>query len=463
MYFRYEGRTALYWAVVADDLEIMQVLISDYLWLLESRKQDLLNINTESPSSSSTATQTSLISNDNTGTAVARKHGCFAFLRAGSRRSEYQKLLAKVERALNTTLFEAACLASVQCAELLLKVGADVNAFYYHDDDVLSWCSPLISACAAPVTNSLMASRESSEQVIDATNTRAVAKVNLLLVKYIENVDLQMSEILVQYGADISRKNCFGQTALHWASRAGLTNTVPFLLRNGADIDATDKMGQTPLMGACDRAGVGCVDVCRVLLHWGADASRRGDKDDYTAFHFAVGNNHIPLVELFLDADICATTGSRCERARDVSNCRHRHASSWQQLSPLDIAVNGDQLDMVKCLLRAYADVNAPSCYNQTVTTGGGLIYLATDSIAVLQLLIDCGFDRASCRLVSRNRQMRAPVRDLLLQRASTIPPLAHLCRLVVRNSLRCRYKRAHELPLPAQLINFVNMKDMLS
>ena len=154
----------MYWAVVADDSEIMQVLLSDYIWLLESRKQDLLNVN--EPSSSSCAhAQTSVISNDNSTTQAARKHGCFAFLRVGSRRSEYQKLLAKVERALNTTLFEAAALASVQCAQLLLKVGADVNAFYYHDDDTLSWCSPLISACAAPVANSLMATRQSSEQV----------------------------------------------------------------------------------------------------------------------------------------------------------------------------------------------------------------------------------------------------------------------------------------------------------
>ena len=138
-------------------------------------------------------------------------------------------------------------------------------------------------------------------------------------------------------------------------------------------------------------------------------------------------------------------------------------SSSWQQLTPLDIAVNGDQHEMVKSLLRAYADVNAPSCYNQTVTTGGGLLYLATDSLPVLQLLIDCGFDRASCLLVSRNRQVRASLREVLLKRASTVPTLAHLCRLVVRNSLRCRYKRAHELPLPTQLVNFVNMKDILT
>ena len=272
-----------------------------------------------------------------------------------------------------------------------------------------------------------------------------------------------MTELLVRHGADICRRNCFGQTALHWASRSGLTSSVPFLLRNGADVDARDKMGQTPLMGACDRAGVGCVDVCRALLRWGADASFRGEKDDYTAFHCAVGNNHIPLVELFLEAGICATTGARCGSGSDVSSCWSGDSSSWQQLTPLDIAVNGDQHEMVKSLLRAYADVNAPSCYNQTVTTGGGLLYLATDSLPVLQLLIDCGFDRASCLLVSRNRQVRASLREVLLKRASTVPTLAHLCRLVVRNSLRCRYKRAHELPLPTQLVNFVNMKDILT
>ena len=90
-------------------------------------------------------------------TDTSRGDGCFAFCRLGNntKRSEQQKQLAKIERALNTALFVASCHASVKCAERLLELGADATAAHHHDDDILGWCSPLISACAAPITSNV--------------------------------------------------------------------------------------------------------------------------------------------------------------------------------------------------------------------------------------------------------------------------------------------------------------------
>lgn len=41
-----------------------------------------------------------------------------------------------------------------------------------------------------------------------------------------------------------------GCTALHRAASAGQSDICEFLLEEGADIEATDRMGQTPLMHA---------------------------------------------------------------------------------------------------------------------------------------------------------------------------------------------------------------------
>ena len=271
-----------------------------------------------------------------------------------------------------------------------------------------------------------------------------------------------MVTLLIKHGADVTACTNFGVTALHWACRAGLLSVVSHLVEHGAAIDARDKLDQTPLMTACDHAGNNCVDVCRLLIAAGADLSHRGERDDYTAFHFAVSSNHLQLVRLFLEAGIWATTGTHLPPADDTTTAAATAASSsWQQLTPLDIAVNNNQLDIVKCLLLSYADVNAPSHYTQTVVTGGGLIYLASESLQITKLLIDVGYDRGTCLLVAKNRRMKSSIRELLLTARDTLP-LMHMCRLVIRSAIARRYTRSAELPLPKQLINYVNMHDLL-
>jgi len=44
-----------------------------------------------------------------------------------------------------------------------------------------------------------------------------------------------------------------GETALHWASRTGMTSTVELLLQHGAKVNAKDLSGETPLHKAAWR------------------------------------------------------------------------------------------------------------------------------------------------------------------------------------------------------------------
>lgn len=54
-----------------------------------------------------------------------------------------------------------------------------------------------------------------------------------------------------------------GQTALHLAARHGRVPIVRLLLAQGADPNAQDHAGTTPLISACDR---GHVNIVQILL-----------------------------------------------------------------------------------------------------------------------------------------------------------------------------------------------------
>jgi uncharacterized protein len=58
---------------------------------------------------------------------------------------------------------------------------------------------------------------------------------------------LQTAAYLLDHGADINAAGQFGWTALHSASYQGLNDLITLLVSKGANIDAKDQLGQTPL------------------------------------------------------------------------------------------------------------------------------------------------------------------------------------------------------------------------
>lgn len=55
---------------------------------------------------------------------------------------------------------------------------------------------------------------------------------------------------LLELGADINVQSSKGKTALHCAAKAGFLKVINVLIENGANIDATDNNGETPLYEA---------------------------------------------------------------------------------------------------------------------------------------------------------------------------------------------------------------------
>ena len=55
---------------------------------------------------------------------------------------------------------------------------------------------------------------------------------------------------LLNLGANVDVRNYKGKTALHCAAKAGFVRGIEVLLKNRADVNATDKNGETPLFDA---------------------------------------------------------------------------------------------------------------------------------------------------------------------------------------------------------------------
>lgn len=76
-------------------------------------------------------------------------------------------------------------------------------------------------------------------------------------------------ELLLQYGADVNSRSGPGcLTPLHLAARRGSVAVAEVLLNAGAEIEAKDAKGETPLRRAVNCGQEGMV---RLLLSWGAD------------------------------------------------------------------------------------------------------------------------------------------------------------------------------------------------
>ncbi|KGL86853.1 Ankyrin repeat and SOCS box protein 10, partial [Charadrius vociferus] len=162
---------------------------------------------------------------------------------------------------VKTALHEACAAASTDCVRLLLSFGADPEAV--SEDGY----KPL-HLCKSPDS-------------------------------------LECVQQLLQHGASVnSRTEEEDDTALHVAARHGLTDHVQLLLRYGAELEAENKEGQTPLNAGCaqphqpqdmDRH----YRVCQLLVESGASINA-ADRDRQHPLHLACKNANAQIVELLL-------------------------------------------------------------------------------------------------------------------------------------------------------------------
>jgi cytohesin len=264
-----------------------------------------------------------------------------------------------------------------------------------------------------------------------AVVTEAGADPDLRLIEAVKNRNARAVQALVRV-VDVNIAQPDGATALHWAAHWNDVEAADALIRAGANVDAANDLGVTPLMVAAADAGpamveallraganpnsklpsgetplmaaarTGQVETVRALLVRGADMNARDTAREQTALMWAVGEGHSEVVRLLLEAgaDVHARSAAR-RRVGFVAGSRNgtgqtpegirRNSREFDEggFTALLLAARQDDVASAKLLLAAGANVN------DTAPAGTTALVVAThsDSAGVATLLLEAGAD----------------------------------------------------------------------
>ncbi len=193
----------------------------------------------------------------------------------------------------------------------------------------------------------------------------------------------ELVRLLLKAGADPNAALSHGETPLMMAARTGSVPVMRLLVDKGVAVDAKEQLrGTTALMWAAANSNV---DAVRFLISKGADVSARSattkpgrspylapsSRDRINEFVHGYG-----LAGITVDADTpekrkkleeqrAAATRILAEHPGDDENA-HKLNKQWGGLTPLIFATRQGDLETVKVLLDAKADVNETSEFGWT-------------------------------------------------------------------------------------------------
>lgn len=194
----------------------------------------------------------------------------------------------------------------------------------------------------------------------------------------------QVVRLLLAKGADVNASDNDGETPLFWVAARGHKAVGELLLTRGADVTATDKAGRTPLHQAAEN---GHNEIVRILLAKGADPNAR-TKIGLTPLHGAVATGEGETLKLLISSGGDLHIGDKNQRTplhwaaafgmRDMVNVllasgAQLEAKDGEGATALHWAARQGRKDVVGLLLTSGANANAEDRTKKTVVDFAGL------------------------------------------------------------------------------------------
>jgi len=343
------GRTPLQWTAAGDYFKEMPTSSTEVLELLLVKGADAnARIHQETifrqhaPSGQDTlgrdpfAEKSTADAKSEQGTALEDKQSTtLLHIAAATGNTEIVKTLLAHHAEVNakdaegsTPLHLAALLGRPQVAELLLTHHADVSV------KNIEGKTPLQLAHRHRDVEGLLVAHGAELDILEAIRMGKLEKVRSLL----------------EGNPELARSNDRGWTPLHLATFWNAPKAlVELLLAKGAEVNAADSQGETPLLRA---AGGGRRDVVELLLAKGAEVN--AGAGDGTPLNFAAGGSDRALVELLL------------AHHAEVNPKNRGSARFGGYRMPLHWAARRGSKDIVELLLARQAEVDARTDEGET-------------------------------------------------------------------------------------------------
>ena len=260
----------------------------------------------------------------------------------------------------HTAMHMAAARGDAEQVALILSYGADANKC---DKDGVT---PLRHAIRMGHLNVVKTLIKSKKVDIQKTGADDVTPLHAAVWRG----SRQIAVALIQAGADVNAQNKVHlQTPLHLCAFHDHDRMTAILVKAGAKLDLTDHGGATPVQMA---AYQGSVNTLNVLLAADPhqDVENLAHSYGLSAFHFAVKNGHIRVVEALIDTGVDLT-----------------HKSD-KGLTALHIAAEEGDVAMIKLLVKyGAADMHATTDDNGQTPLHAAAYNGRLDAMAALVLL----------------------------------------------------------------------------
>ncbi|GAH00555.1 unnamed protein product, partial [marine sediment metagenome] len=165
------------------------------------------------------------------------------------------------------------------------------------------------------------------------------------------NGDLDQVKKLVNSGTDVNKRNNWGRAALHLVAQGNLvavgerpiptdelTYIAEFLIAHGANVNARDHFGYTPL---CVAAEANNYKVAKVLISHRAETSATIDRFAITPLHTSAGNGDFQLSKLLVE------NGAQVDAQDDRGETPLHHAVLYYYCDP-----KKESKDVIELLLK---------------------------------------------------------------------------------------------------------------